>query len=72
MDLMGGRVSGYATAGMWRPEGANLFVPTWRTCSQKLHKPILMGFVASPFGWTLEKWRVRAYERSSPEKLPLP
>ena len=53
MVLMGGRVSVYATTGMWRPEGANLFVPTWRTCSQKLQKPYLMGYVA--FWYLMER-----------------
>jgi hypothetical protein len=43
--LMGGRVSGYATTGMWRPEGANP-VPTWRTCSENVTMPYLMGYVA--------------------------
>ena len=50
--LMGGRVSGYATTGMWRPEGANP-VPTWRTCSENDLIPYLMGYVASAYSWSV-------------------
>ncbi len=66
MVLMGGRVSGYAIAGMWRPEGYNSDVAHLQS---EASEAIPCGVRGLSFWSKIGKVAVRAYERSSPEKL---